>query len=150
MFKMMQAVARVGNNPVRFIVADRPNPLGGLLVSGPLLNITCCASGYGRAPITHIHGMTIGELALFFNAGGLIKPAIAHLEVLPLTGWTREMTWEHTGLSWVPPSPNIPTAKSVIAYAASVFLEATTISEGRGTTTPFQIFGAPFLDAQVY
>jgi uncharacterized protein YbbC (DUF1343 family) len=148
MLKVMQAAAG-SSSGIRFIICDRPNPLGGLLVDGPLLNVSCCSSGYGLAPITHIHGMTIGELALFFNAEGLISPSLSRLEVLPVVGWVRSMSWGETGLQWVPPSPNIPTPASAVAYAGSVFLEATTISEGRGTTTPFQMFGAPFLDAQV-
>jgi uncharacterized protein YbbC (DUF1343 family) len=143
MYTCMQALQLMVGDP-SLVVLDRPNPLGGVLVDGPLLNTTCCASGYGRLPITHIHGMTYGELALFFNAslGGLME-----VVVVPCVNWTRDMVWEDTGLSWVPPSPNLPTPLSTHAYGASVFIEATTVAEGRGTTTPFTLFGAPFLGA---
>ena len=119
-------------------------------VGGPLLH-NSQRSGYGKYPITHIHGMTIAELSLLFN--NVIKLPRSQeeslLEVTPMIGWNREMYWEDTGLPWIPPSPNLPTVKSAVVYGATVFLEATTVSEGRGTTTPFEMFGAPFLDAQV-
>lgn len=158
MYKVMEAIALASNissasATTKLLVCDRPNPLGGLQVSGPLLNMSCCASGYGRAPIPHVHGMTIGELALFFEP--LIFGISEHkfVEVIKMKGWSRHMStdvWdEPNGLLWVPPSPNIPTPLSAVAYASSVFLEATTVAEGRGTTKPFEIFGAPFVDAQV-
>lgn len=88
--------------------------------------------------------MTIGELSNLFNEeiGSL-------LDVVPMTGWHRDLLWADTGLPWTPPSPNLPTVASAVVYGATVFLEATTVSEGRGTTTPFELFGAPFLSAQV-
>mmetsp|Transcript_76995 Transcript_76995/g.154441 ORF Transcript_76995/g.154441 Transcript_76995/m.154441 type:complete len:411 (-) Transcript_76995:26-1258(-) len=143
MYTCMQAVQLLAGQAA-MVVLDRPNPLGGVLVDGPLLNMSCCASGYGRLPITHIHGMTYGELALFFNVslGG-----IGEVVVVPCLNWTRDMVWEDTGLSWVPPSPNLPTPLATQAYGATVFVEATTVAEGRGTTTPFTLFGAPFMDA---
>jgi beta-N-acetylhexosaminidase len=142
MFTTMQAASILG---ARFVVADRPNPLGGLKVDGPILNMTCCASGYGRAPITHIHGLTIGELALFFNH--YLEDTVPDLVIVKAVGWQRSMTWDETGLEWILPSPNLPTFQSSLAYGATVFIEATTVAEGRGTTTPFTLFGAPFFNA---
>jgi uncharacterized protein YbbC (DUF1343 family) len=109
MYKVMQATANAGGSiatDIRFIICDRPNPLGGLLVDGPVLNLTCCASGYGRSPITHLHGMTIGELGLLFNSpnkenSGFIQPPLNKLEILHMSGWKREMTFECCGLPWV-------------------------------------------------
>jgi uncharacterized protein YbbC (DUF1343 family) len=120
-------------------------------VDGPLLNVSCCESGYGRAPITHVHGMTIGELALFFkdDINETYNHTVEDLVVVKMEGWRRSMTWESTLLEWIPPSPNLPTPSSSMAYGATVFVEATTIAEGRGTTLPFTLFGAPFLDANV-
>ena len=127
---------------------DRPNPLGGVVVEGPVLNTSCCASRYGRLAVPHRHGMTIGELALLFDAtlrmGGVGR---RRLTVVPMLGWRRGMGWAATGLPWVPPSPNLPTPRTTAAYGATVFWEATTACEGRGTTTPFQLFGAPWLNS---
>jgi len=100
--------------------------------------------------------LTIGELSILFNdavnlpyyPSGIDQGSL--LEVVPMSGWSRDMMWGSTGLPWIPPSPNLPTIGSAIVYGATVFLEATTVSEGRGTTTPFELFGAPFLDAQVF
>ena len=127
-------------------------------VGGPLLRETE-RSGYGKYPITHVHGMTIGELSTLFNAEIKLPRDCASLdssnssacllEVVPMLGWSRDMTWVETGIPWIPPSPNLPSVTSAIVYGATVFLEATTVSEGRGTTTPFEQFGAPFLSAQV-
>jgi uncharacterized protein YbbC (DUF1343 family) len=155
MYGAMEAAQLLGNG-FRFVIADRPNPLGGLLIDGPLLNVTCCASGYGRAAIPHVHGLTIGELGLFFNATLASARASApstsgagvpDLVVVKALGWRRHEEWAATGLVWVPPSPNLPTPLSALAYGATVFIEATTVAEGRGTTTPFTLFGAPFLSA---
>jgi uncharacterized protein YbbC (DUF1343 family) len=134
---------------VSIIICDRPNPLGGLLVNGPMLNMSCCRSGYGKYPIPHIHGLTIAELASLFNTSPEINLPAENIIPIPMKNWNRQMLWKDTGLVWVPPSPNIPTPDTAIAYGATVFLEATTVSEGRGTTTPFEVFGAPFLNANV-
>lgn len=137
----------------KIVITDRPNPLGGELVDGPLINMTCCRSGYGRLPIPFLHGMTIGELGLLFN--GVFNIPRDYVEVVKMTHWDRAMVWTTLAQSsgvfppWIPPSPNLPTVASAHAYGASVFLEATTAAEGRGTTTPFTLFGAPFLDAEV-
>lgn len=133
------------SRPFRFVVADRPNPLGGDLVEGPLLDVACCASGYGYLPIPHLHGMTMGELARLFDS--YLPHRLSDLRVVATTGWHRGMQWDATGLVWIPPSPNLPTFLSALAYGATVFIEATTVAEGRGTTTPFTLFGAPFINA---
>ena len=129
------------------IVLDRPNPLGGALVEGPLLNTTCCTSRYGRSSVAHRHGMTIGELALMFDAeiSNQKRHRPRRVSVVGMKGWKRSFSWRETGLPFINPSPNIPTPSAALHYSATVFLEATTISEGRGTTAPFSSFGAPWL-----
>jgi uncharacterized protein YbbC (DUF1343 family) len=125
----------------KIIVLDRPNPLGGLRVEGNLL-VPDCASFVGRYPIPMRHGLTIGELAVLFNTRFGIG---CDLEVVPMRGWKREMTFSQTGLPWVAPSPNLPTPASATVYPGQVIWEGTNISEGRGTTQPFELFGAPFI-----
>lgn len=149
MYNVMLAAKNTIDNghEVVFITCDRPNPLGGLIVDGPMLNMSCCSSGYGEFPITHVHGMTIGELTMLFNTEVGLPPQ--NIQVIKMLHWNRAMTWKDTSLDWIPPSPNLPSPLSSTAYGATVFLEATTVSEGRGTTTPFEMFGAPFLDAEV-
>jgi uncharacterized protein YbbC (DUF1343 family) len=131
----------------QFVVCDRPNPNGGNFVDGPMLDMNF-ASGYGKVPIPFIHGMTIGELALLFNQQ--LAAPVANIEVIKMKNWSRNMSYYDTQLPWVPPSPNLPTVFSAVTYAATVFLEATTVSEGRGTCTPFTLFGAPFINAQTF
>lgn len=153
MYDIMNAVASIKEDQcIQVVITDRPNPLGGNLVDGPTVNMSCCASGYGKFPITFLHGMTIGELGLMFNSALRIPPD--SLNIVKMIGWHRYMTWNDIDEAslrfppWVPPSPNIPTAQTCFAYGATVFLEATTVAEGRGTTTPFELFGAPFIDAE--
>ncbi len=124
------------------VVLDRPNPLGGVVSEGPLLD-TEFASFVGRAPVPMRHALTIGELASFLNSSMHIS---TKLTVVPMRGWRREMLWPETGLPWVPPSPNLPTFASALVYPGQVLLEGTNLSEGRGTTTPFEVVGAPFID----
>ena len=94
---------------VQVLVCDRPNPLGGLLVDGPLLNMSCCSSGYGKSAIPHIHGMTIGELSLLFHRQLSDRfPSVAMVtNVVGVVGYERSMSWLDTGLPWIPPSPNV-------------------------------------------
>ena len=125
----------------KIIVLDRPNPLGGLRVEGNML-APDCSSFVGRYPIPMRHGLTIGELAILFNTRFGIG---CDLEVVPMRGWKRAMTFSQTGLPWVAPSPNLPTPASAMVYPGQVIWEGTNISEGRGTTLPFELFGAPFL-----
>ena len=124
------------------LVMDRPNPIGGNRVEGNCLK-TEYASFVGMYPIPMRHGLTIGELALLFNHHFGIG---CELTVTPMAGWKREMLFQDTGLPWIPPSPNLPTPTSALVYPGQVLWEGTNVSEGRGTTQPFEIFGAPFID----
>lgn len=146
MFDLMVSAARTG---VRFVVADRPNPLGGLVSEGPLLD-PAWASFVGRAPIPVRHGLTCGELAQQLNASTVPQVAgrAADLTVIEVVGWQRAMDAEATGLPWVAPSPNIPTPATATVYPGTCLFEGTNLSEGRGTTQPFEIVGAPYLDAR--
>ena len=132
-----------------FVVLDRPNPIGGLAVRGPVMQ-AAFASFVGRLPgVPIVHGMTAGELARLANARYVPAHAggrAVALHVVAMRGWARSMTYADTGLPWVLPSPNMPTLDTAIVYPGTCLLEASTLSEGRGTTRPFQIVGAPFLD----
>ena len=123
------------------VVCDRPNPIGGHLVEGPML-FEGFTSFVGQYPIPMRHGMTIGELARMFNEHFGIG---AKLEVVAMQGWTRAQWWDETGIPWVLPSPNIPTFESAIVYPGAVLFEGTNVSEGRGTTKPFELCGAPWV-----
>lgn len=141
MANCLRACARHG---VEAIVCDRPNPIGGHEVEGPMLEAGH-ESFVGQFPIPMRHGMTIGELARLFNDGFGIG---ARLEVVEMKGWRREMYADATGLPWVMPSPNIPTLDSAIVYPGTVLIEGTNASEGRGTTRPFELVGAPWVMAE--
>jgi uncharacterized protein YbbC (DUF1343 family) len=141
MANCMRAAARHG---VRVVVCDRPNPVGGLAVEGPTLRPEC-ASFVGQYPIPLRHGMTVGEIARLFNQEFGIGAA---LDVVPMGGWQREMFFDQTGLPWVMPSPNLPTLDSATVYPGAVLFEGTMLSEGRGTTRPFELIGAPWLDGE--
>lgn len=137
----MQACAE---NDVEFMVLDRPNPINGVDMEGPVLEYPELRSFVGVYPIPLRHGMTVGELALLFNEKFLEKKA--RLTVVPMEGWKREMWFDRTGLPWVMPSPNMPTLETATVYPGQVLLEGTNLSEGRGTTRPFELFGAPWID----
>ena len=139
MANCLRAAARHG---VRVVVCDRPNPVGGEAVEGAILHPEF-ASFVGQFPIPLRHGMTIGELARLFNDAFRINAA---LDVVPLEGWRRSMYYDETGLPWIIPSPNLPTLDSAIVYPGAVLFEGTTLSEGRGTTRPFELVGAPWSD----
>lgn len=124
------------------VVLDRPNPTGGLQVEGNCLK-AAYTSFVGRYPVPMRHGLTIGEYANYINTYFGIG---CDLEVIPMQGWRRSMYYRDTGLFWVAPSPNLPTPESAMVYPGQVIWEGTNISEGRGTTQPFELFGAPFLD----
>ncbi len=131
---------------IPFLVLDRPNPLGAM-VDGPLLDDSL-RSFVGMVRIPVVYGMTCGELAQFMNASGWLAGGVkADLAVIWMEGWNGSMSWQDTGLPWIAPSPNIPTAATAEVYPATCFLEATNVSEGRGTTAPFFLLGAPFLNA---
>jgi uncharacterized protein YbbC (DUF1343 family) len=141
MANCMRAAARAGK-PV--IVCDRPNPIGGTRVEGPTLE-----PGYesfvGQFAIPMRHGMTIGELARYFN-----QWIGCELEVVTMEGYTRDTWWDATGLPWIMPSPNVPTLDTAIVYPGTVLVEGTMLSEGRGTTRPFELIGAPWADGELF
>ena len=126
------------------VVCDRPNPIGGEAVEGPVLD-PAFASFVGQFPIPLRHGMTIGELARLFNDHFGIG---ADLQVMRIEGWSRGMYHDDAGAPWVIPSPNLPTPDSALVYPGMVLLEGTSLSEGRGTTRPFELFGAPGIDPE--
>lgn len=128
----------------RFYVLDRPNPLGGLAVQGPVLE-PAFASFIGRLPIPLRHGMTVGELARLFNAEHMPQPGAVNVSVVRMSGWQRGMMFPDTGLPWIMPSPNMPTWETAMIYPGTGLIEGTNMSEGRGTTRPFEVVGAPYL-----
>ena len=138
----LEAAAEAG---LELVVLDRPNPLGGERIEGPVAapREVVPASFVNRAPGPLVHGLTMGEMARLVNAG-LAKPA--KLSVVAMSGWKRTMTWVDTGRPWVAPSPNLRSAEAAIAYPGVALLEATNVSEGRGTDEPFLFLGAPWLD----
>jgi uncharacterized protein YbbC (DUF1343 family) len=136
---VMEAAAETG---VPVVVLDRPNPLGGEHVEGPVLD-PGLASFVGRYPLPVRHGLTVGELARFFNDALGIG---CELRVVPLEGWSRADLFESTGLPWVAPSPNMPSLATARVYPGGCLVEGTNLSEGRGTTQPFELVGAPWLD----
>jgi uncharacterized protein YbbC (DUF1343 family) len=139
----MQACALLGK---RMIVLDRPNPINGRQVEGNLLNPDY-SSFVGLYPIPMRHGMTTGELALLFNTEFNIG---CDLTVVAMEGWRRDAWFDQTGLPWVMPSPNLPTIDSAVVYPGFVLVEGTCLSEGRGTTRPFEMIGAPFIGSRTY
>jgi uncharacterized protein YbbC (DUF1343 family) len=138
---VMAACERAG---VEVIVCDRPNPLGGLALEGGPVS-PGCRSFVSELPVPVRHGMTLGELALLLRAAR--HPGLA-LTVLPCRGWRRSQWWDDTGLPWVLPSPNMPSLDTATVYPGACLVEATNLSEGRGTTRPFQLIGAPWLDGE--
>src|SRR6266849_3466052 len=139
----MQAASRV-SLPV--IVLDRPNPLGGERLEGNWPEAGW-SSFVGLYPLPIRHGMTMGELAGYLNNK---HERGCDLTVVPMLGWRRRMAWEDTGLPWVSPSPNMPTPDTARVYPGGCLVEGTNLSEGRGTTRPFEWIGAPYLDAHRY
>src|SRR5262245_22883108 len=137
----MRACARA-DLPV--VVLDRPNPLGGVVMEGNLAD-PAFASFVGLHPLPVRHGMTIAERAAYHNE---VHGIGCDLTVVPMQGWRRAMHWEDTGLPWVPPSPNMPTPDTALVYPGGCLIEGTNLSEGRGTTRPFELVGAPFLDGR--
>lgn len=150
LYDLLVAVAGMGDMGPRVVVLDRPNPLGGILVEGPTMT-TQLSSFVGRRPVCLRHGMTVGELAHLFNQEWVPSERVAsgrraRLEVSAMEGWRRRMLWADTRLRWVPPSPNMPTAETALLYPGMGLVEGTNVSEGRGTCTPFQLTGAPWVD----
>jgi uncharacterized protein YbbC (DUF1343 family) len=143
-YTMANCLKAARTHGLKAIVCDRPNPIGGTAVEGPML-VPGFESFVGLYPIPMRHGMTIGELARLFNDHFGIG---ADLEVVTMEGWRRESYYDETGLPWVLPSPNIPTLDTAIVYPGTVLLEGTNVSEGRGTTRPFELVGAPWVVAE--
>jgi uncharacterized protein YbbC (DUF1343 family) len=140
MILCLEAAADAG---IEFIVLDRPNPLGGELVEGPEADPAKLGKSLlSFAPGPLVHGMTVGEMARLVAAR---SPEPPRLTVVPMDGWRRAMRWGDTGRPWVPPSPNLRTADATLAYAGTALLEATNVSEGRGTEAPFLLLGAPWI-----
>jgi uncharacterized protein YbbC (DUF1343 family) len=140
----LEAAAEAG---VEFVVLDRPNPIGGEGVAGPQSDPRDLVpkSLVNTAPGPLVHGLTTGEMARYVNSR---REAPARLTIVPLKGWERRMTWVDTGRPWVPPSPNLRTPEAAMAYPGVCLIEATTVSEGRGTESPFLLLGAPWLNAR--
>ncbi|MEP7369922.1 MAG: DUF1343 domain-containing protein, partial [Dermatophilaceae bacterium] len=144
MYEAMKAAVATG---ARFVVLDRPNPVGGS-ARGPML-LPGFTSGVGKKEIVQQHGMTVGELARFFDAEFLkaeVGARLSKLTVIEVTGWLRRQTFADTGLTWVMPSPNMPTPDTALLYSGTCLFEATNMSEGRGTSRPFELIGAPYVD----
>ncbi|WP_411075061.1 exo-beta-N-acetylmuramidase NamZ domain-containing protein [Streptomyces sp. cmx-4-7] len=140
LYDCMEAAALAGK---RFVVLDRPNPVTGRAALGPVLD-RAFATFVGREPIAQAHGMTVAELALLFNGEFLAAPVA--LETVRMTGWRRTDFFDSTGLPWVPPSPNMPTPETALVYSGTCLFEGTNLSEGRGTTRPFELLGAEGID----
>lgn len=143
MTNCMQACAQ---QKIPFVVLDRPNPIGGLAPEGTRMEDDC-RSFIGMYDLPQRYALTCGELARLVNERFGLGAA---LEVVPLAGWRREMLWRDTGLAWVNPSPNIATPDAALLYNGTCLFEGTTLSEGRGTTRPFELIGAPWLDARAF
>lgn len=134
-------------NDIEVIVLDRPNPITGITVDGFVTDVDkrFRFGSYARVPV--VHGMTMGELARLYNGERMLQGGRqARVHVVPMTGWTRAMWYDQTGLGWRKPSPNLLTLGSLLAYVGTCLFEAVNVSEGRGTDTPFEVIGAPWLD----
>jgi len=141
MYNSMEVCAKTGKT---FVVLDRINPINGSDVEGNILN-TAFRSFIGIGPVPNRHGLTMGELAQYYNKECNIG---CDLKVIPLSGWKRDMYGDEAGFHWVNPSPNIPSLDAAILYPGTCLFEGTNLSEGRGTTKPFEVIGAPWLDAE--
>jgi uncharacterized protein YbbC (DUF1343 family) len=152
---MALALGAAARSQVAVVVLDRPNPLGGVAIEGGSVQERCASFvGLGAVPVRH--GLTIGEVARLVAAGmpwggkRFAQPLDCDLTVVAAKGWRRSMMFADTGLPWVMPSPNMPTPDTALVYPGQCLFEATNLSEGRGTTRPFEIVGAPFLDGHAW
>jgi len=145
-YTMANCLRAAGRHGIPVVVCDRPNPIGGVQIEG-----ACLVPGYesfvGQFPIPMRHGLTIGELAALFNDHWGLG---ASLEIVRMERWRRTMYADRTGLPWVMPSPNMPTLDTAVVYPGTVLVEGTLLSEGRGTTRPFELVGAPGIDAEPF
>lgn len=144
---LLLSLEAAAEEDIELVVLDRPNPLGGERIEGPVAasRDVVPASFVNKAPGPLVHGLTFGEMARYVNS---LRDDPAQLTVVPMRGWQRRMTWRETGRAWVPPSPNLRTPEAALAYPGVALLETTNVSEGRGTATPFLVFGAPWLHPQ--
>lgn len=148
-YTMALAMEAAALNGKDFIVLDRPNPITGSKIEGPLLQ-PGFESFIGMYPIPIRHGMTVGELALLFKGEGWIEGADSlHLEVLKMQGWKRKLWFDQTDVPWVGPSPSMPALATATVYPGTCLIEGTNVSEGRGSATPFELIGAPWVDGTV-
>lgn len=138
---MLYAMRAAAASGIAFLVLDRPNPIGGLAVEGPTVR-PGFESFVGAHPVPIRHGLTVGELARLYRAELRLD---LDLTVIPCRGWRRGMYWAETGIPWVMPSPNMPTPDTALVYPGACLIEGTNLSEGRGTTRPFELWGAPWL-----
>jgi len=149
-YTMSLAMEAAAENDIDFVILDRPNPLNGLTIEGNLLEPDF-ATFVGLYPIPVRHGMTVGELAMMIDGEGWLNNGIgANPTVIKIQGWRREMWFDETGLTFIPPSPNIPTLAVAIAYPGMCLFEGTNISEGRGTYNPFLRIGAPWFTMESF
>jgi uncharacterized protein YbbC (DUF1343 family) len=142
-YTMANAMIACAETGKKMYVCDRPNPINGLDLEGNLLENEY-KSFVGEYPIPVRHGLTVGELARLFNDNFEIR---CDLEVIEMQGWTRDLYFDDTDAPWVMPSPNMPTVETAVVFPATVYFEGTQVSEGRGTTRPFELVGAPFIEA---
>jgi beta-N-acetylhexosaminidase len=143
---LMLCLDAAGEAGIELVVLDRPNPLGGERIEGPVGERTAVPESFvNMAPGPLVHGLTLGEMARFVND---MRPKPVKLSVVPMKGWSRAMTWADTGRSWVPPSPNLRDPDAVLAYPGVALLAMTNVSEGRGTETPFLLLGAPWIKTE--
>ncbi|HAM51326.1 MAG TPA: DUF1343 domain-containing protein, partial [Nitrospiraceae bacterium] len=126
------------------MILDRPNPIGGAITEGPVLN-PAYASFVGQRPLPIRHAMTVGEIGQYLR--DKFYPSLT-VHIVVMKGWKRDMWFNDTGMPWIMPSPNIPTLETACVYPGMCLLEGTVLSEGRGTTRPFEIFGAPFINPE--
>lgn len=145
LYTMSYCMEACGKEGITFLVFDRPNPIGGIKVEGNLIK-EGFTSFVGLHPMPYRYGLTIGEAAILFNKEFAIT---CELKVIPMLGWERRMYYEDTGLPWIIPSPNMPTVDTAVVYNASCIFEGSNISEGRGTTKPFEFVGAPWLEGDL-
>jgi len=143
-YTMANCLRAARRHGIRVVVCDRPNPIDGDTIEGATLD-PAYESFVGQFAIPMRHGLTIGEAARIFNDHFGINAAV---DVVPVDGWSRSMYFDATGLPWVLPSPNIPTLDTAIVYPGAVLFEGTLLSEGRGTTRPFELIGAPWIDGE--
>ena len=145
-YTMANAMRACAKSNKKFIVLDRPNPINGVDIEGNILE-TGHESFVGLFPIPMRHGLTTGELALLFNTEFGIN---CDLEIIKMAGWERNLFYDETDCPWVIPSPNMPTVDTTVVFPGTVMFEGTKISEGRGTTRPFEVIGAPYFDGQEF